>query len=319
MPLNNPLISIITVNYNQADVTLELFRSIRENSYQNIEVFLVDNASKENPEEKVKAKYPEVSVIVSDENLGFAGGNNLAIPHCNGDFIFFINNDAELTNGCIEKLLEAFEENKQLGIISPKICYFPIEKNQKKDILQFVGATEISNFTARNETIGAFEEDNGQFTTLTPTPYIHGAAMMASRAVIEKVGMMSEVFFLYYEELDWSERIRKAGYEIYVEPNAKIYHKESLTVGTDSPLKTYYINRNRILFMRRHKKSWQIVLFMFFLTFATIPKNTVRYLLAGRLDNLKAFYKALAWNLNNKLDDMDEAPTKKLSSVFNNI
>jgi len=319
MPLNNPLISIITVNYNQADVTLELFRSIRENSYQNIEVFLVDNASKENPEEKVKAKYPEVSVIVSDENLGFAGGNNLAIPHCNGDFIFFINNDAELTNGCIEKLLEAFEENKQLGIISPKICYFPIEKNQKKDILQFVGATEISNFTARNKTIGAFEEDNGQFTTLTPTPYIHGAAMMASRAVIEKVGMMSEVFFLYYEELDWSERIRKAGYEIYVEPNAKIYHKESLTVGTDSPLKTYYINRNRILFMRRHKKSWQIVLFMFFLTFATIPKNTVRYLLAGRLDNLKAFYKALAWNLNNKLDDMDEAPTKKLSSVFNNI
>lgn len=316
MPLNNPLISIITVNYNQTDVTCELFRSIRENSYQNIEVFLVDNASKENPEKKVKSKYPEVNIILSDENLGFAGGNNLAIPHCNGAYIFFVNNDAELTNGCIEKLLEAFEHNNRLGIISPKICYFPEDKKQDKDILQFVGATEISNLTARNKTIGELEEDNGQFKTLSPTPYVHGAAMMASKAVIEQVGMMSEIFFLYYEELDWSERIKKAGFDIYVEPNAKIYHKESLSVGTDSPLKTYYINRNRILFMRRHKKSWQLLLFTLFLIFATIPKNTIKYVIARRWDNLKAFYKALVWNLNNKVDDMDEAPSKKLSSVI---
>lgn len=316
MPVNNPLISIITVNYNQADVSCELLRSIKDNSYQNIEVFLVDNASKENPEAKVKANFPDVNVILSDKNLGFAGGNNLAIPHCNGDYIFFVNNDAELTNGCIETLLEAFENNEDLGIISPKICYFPTAKDQKKDILQFVGATEINNLTARNTTIGELEEDDGQFKKLSPTPYIHGAAMMVSKEVIEKVGMMSEFFFLYYEELDWSERIKKAGYDIYVEPNAKIYHKESLSVGTDSPLKTYYMNRNRILFMRRHRKSWQIMLFSLFLIFATIPKNTIKFILARRWDNLKAFYKAIVWNINNKIEDLDEAPSKKLSSVI---
>ncbi len=316
MPLDTPLISIITVNYNQADVTCELLRSIKSNSYHNIEVFLVDNASKENPESKVKASYPGVNLILSEQNLGFAGGNNLAIPHCNGEYIFFVNNDAELTDGCIEKLLEAFENNENLGIISPKICYFPTEQNQEKDILQFVGATEISSMTARNKTLGELEQDNGQFQELAPSPYIHGAAMMTSRAVIEKVGPMSEIFFLYYEELDWSERIKKAGYDIYVEPRAKIYHKESLSVGTDSPLKTYYINRNRILFMRRHKKSWQMLLFMLFLIFATIPKNTIKYILARRWDNLKAFYKAMAWNLNNKIDDLDEAPSKRLSSVI---
>ena len=140
--------------------------------------------------------------------------------------------------------------------------------------------------------------------------------MMTKQGVIKKAGLMDELFFLYYEELDWSEKIKKAGFEIEVEPAAKIYHKESLTVGEDSPIKTYYINRSRILFMRRHKKTWQLMLFYIFLIFAVIPKNSLAFILKGKWANLKAFYRAIFWNLNNPAHQSTVKKVSGLSSVI---
>ena len=300
MDSNQPLVTIITVNYNQLEVSCALFDSIRRNSYKNIEVILVDNASKENPAQYISNHYPEVIFLRSETNLGFAGGNNLALPKVNGEYLFFVNNDAELTDNCIELLLEQFYQNPKLGIISPKLCYYPSEETNHKQIIQFVGCTPVNNFTARNKTLGSFEEDKGQYTTPKPIPYIHGAAMMIPARVMEITGPMDEMFFLYYEELDWSERIRNAGYEVYVEPNALVYHKESVSVGKLSTLKTYYLNRNRILFMRRNKNIIQFSLFTIFLLLATIPKNTILFVLKGQWDHLRAFYSALKWNLRNE-------------------
>ena len=232
-----PLVTIITVNYNQMEVSCELLQSIRDNSYDNIEVILVDNASRIDPSTHLKTDFPEVKVIRSEKNLGFAGGNNLAIPHCNGEYLFYVNNDAELTDGCIEKLIEAFEANDKLGIISPLICYFP--KEGSDEIVQFAGATELNTLTARNTTFGYKKKNTGQFTEKKSSAYIHGAAMMTKKSVIKKAGLMDELFFLYYEELDWSEKIKNAGFEIEIEPAAKVYHKESLTVGEDSPCLLY--------------------------------------------------------------------------------
>ena len=153
--------------------------------------------------------------------------------------------------------------------------------------------------TARNRTIGEKEWDNGQFNTAQPTAYAHGAAMMVKKEVFERVGVLFEDFFLYYEELDWCERIRRAGYEIWVEPRAKIYHKESASVGAMSILKTYYINRNRIYFMRRNFGGFKLVLFFMFFTCITLPKNLLKYVLKGEFDHAKVFLKAFAWNLHN--------------------
>lgn len=299
MDSNQPLVSIITVNFNQLDITCALFDSIRRNSYKNVEVILVDNASRENPEQYISVNYPEVKFLRSEKNLGFAGGNNLALPEVSGEYLFFVNNDAELTDNCIEILLAQFEKNPKLGIISPRLCYYPSDETDHKQLIQFVGCTPVNNFTARNKTIGILEEDKGQYTTPKAIPYIHGAAMMIPTEVIKKTGPMDEMFFLYYEELDWSERIKKAGYEVYVEPNALVFHKESVSVGKLSTLKTYYLNRNRILFMRRNKNPLQVLLFSLFLVFATIPKNTIVFILKGQWDHLQAFYKAIFWNLSH--------------------
>ncbi len=294
-----PLISIITVNYNGLALTVELLNSIKKLSYKNLEVFVVDNASKESPQAYLNEHFPEVKCIRSDANLGFAGGNNLAARQAKGDFIFYINNDAEITEGCLEKLISLFEKRPKLGIVSPLICYFKESKDASNDLIQYAGMTQMNALTARNSTIGEKTRDSGQYADAKPTAYAHGAAMMISRKATEKVGLMFDNFFLYYEELDWCERIRKAGLEIYVEPRARIYHKESATVGASSTLKTYYINRNRIYFMRRNYGGLNFGAFLLFLTFVAIPKNILTFILRGSFDHAKVFIKAIFWNVKD--------------------
>jgi GT2 family glycosyltransferase len=309
-----PLVSIITVNYNALEVTCELLNSIRNNTYTHVETIVVDNASEENPEGFLKKHYPEVKFIRNEQNLGFAGGNNPGIRASSGDFLFFLNNDAELTESAIETLLALFGSVPHLGAVSPKICF---HKNgtDGRDVIQYAGTTPVHPLTARNRTIGAGQIDTGQYMEAKPTAYAHGAAMMVSREVIEKVGGMSESFFLYYEELDWCEQIRRAGYRIYVEPRACIYHKESYTVSRNNVLKTYYITRNRLFFMRRNRKWWQWAAFCAFLFLVTLPKNLLVFAARGEWQHAIAFLKAIRWNFSgNKNISPDSTPLTFITS-----
>jgi GT2 family glycosyltransferase len=149
--------------------------------------------------------------------------------------------------------------------------------------------------------IGGGEVDKGQHDQIRTTHYAHGGAMLVSRRVIQEVGTMYEPFFLYYEELDWSERIRKKGFNIYYQPASLIYHKESMTTGKFSPLKTYYLTRNRIWFMRRNI-AWPglLVFYVYFMCF-TIPKNTLTFLWKGQKEHLKSFWKGIFWQFNRTI------------------
>ncbi len=294
------MVSIITVNYNSLEVTCELLQSVRKFGGKSVEVIVVDNASENDPGDYLKNHFPEVIYVRSESNLGFAGGNNLGIRASKGEFLFFLNNDAELTAGALETLLELFSTHSGIGIASPKICYHNARPGSEPDVIQYAGTTHVHPLTARNSTLGEQIIDYGQYQTAQPTAYAHGAAMMVPREVMKKAGMMSEDFFLYYEELDWCEQIRRAGYDVWIEPNAKIYHKESYSVGKISALKTYYINRNRLFFMRRNKTKAQWIAFCVFLFFFTVPKNSLMFLLKGDFVNLNAFLKAIRWNFTEQ-------------------
>lgn len=292
-----PLVSIITVNYNQTAATCALLDSIRRQHYRAVEVIVVDNASKDDPATHFATHYPEVRYLRSARNLGFAGGNNLALPHAKGDFLFFVNNDAELTPEALDTLLDWMLQHPETGILSPLICYYP-EKGQTKDIIQYAGMTEIHPLTGRNRTLGAGETDNGQYREARPTAYAHGAAMLVRRTALEQAGPMQEDYFLYYEELDWCARMRRAGWQIAIEPRAKIYHKESLSTGRMGPLKTYYMNRNRVQFMRRHVRGWKLALFYGYVLCFMAPKNILQLALSGQTANLRAFCKGLWWHIS---------------------
>lgn len=292
-----PLVSLITVNYNGLDYTTELLNSIRSFSYAPLEIFVVDNASVVNPEKILNQNYPEVKVIRSEKNLGFAGGNNLALPFAKGKYLFFINNDAEFTSNCLQTLVEFMENHLDAGVVSPLLCYFNESKTTTSDLIQYAGMTQVNALTARNKTIGEKERDTNQYSTAQKIAYAHGAAMLVRQKVLKDVGLMYDKFFLYYEELDWCERMRKEGLNCYVEPNARIYHKESAAVGASSALKTYFLNRNRILFMRRNKSSLKLIPFFIFLIFFTIPKNVYTFFVRGEFKLLRAFLEAVKWNV----------------------
>lgn len=286
------MVSIITVNYNETEMTCAMLDSIRRQGIPDVQLIVVDNASRENPAALFKARFPEVTFIRSEQNLGFAGGNNLALPHAKGDFLFFVNNDAEPAPGCIETLLHFFAETPNAGIVSPLICYYPEEKNAPA-LIQYAGMTPVSPFTGRNRTLGAGETDRGQFDRPALTAYAHGAAMMVPRKVLETAGPMWEGFFLYYEELDWCERIRQTGFEVWIEPRARVWHKESHTLDKMGATKTYYLTRNRLLFMRRNFRGWRRGAFLAFLYGVTLPANIIRYALRKDWVNLRAFLRGI--------------------------
>lgn len=292
MPENKPLISIIILNYNQLGVTCEFLDSTKQLTYPNYEIIMVDNASKENPTEIVKSKYPDVKLIVSDKNLGFTGGNNLGIKASKGEYFFIVNNDTEVTPDLLERVVETFDIDNSIGVVSPKIKYY-----SNPDTIQYAGFSEVNPFTGRGKTYGGKKIDNGDFDTPGYTAYAHGAAMMVKREVVEKVGMLPDLFFIYYEELDWSAHIRRAGYKIYYQPKGLIFHKESITMGKESAMKAYYHTRNRILFMRRNTKIYQFPVFVLFLSFVIIPRSLVKYLFNGQFTHLKMFVKGVFWNL----------------------
>jgi GT2 family glycosyltransferase len=294
---NLPLVSIVTLTWNTTEITNDFLRSINEHcTYNNIEVIVVDNGSKEDPTSVFKAIYPNVKVIRNGKNLGFTGGNNVGIKAAAGDYLFIVNNDTEFTPGLIEGLLEIFKDYKDAGIVSPKFHYF-----FHKGTIEYAGYHTVNVFTGRNSMVGCREKDEGQYNDLKITNYAHGGGMMVPRKVIEEVGPLPEQFFIYYEEFDWCEQIKRKGYKVYYQPKSLIYHKESMTTGKSSPFKTFYHTKNRILFMRRNMALPNYIVFLAYFSFFTIPKNTATFLFKGQKQHLRSFWRGIMWHFNHKI------------------
>ena len=283
------VLSIITINYNGLKDTCELLDTLPLED-DSIEVIVVDNASKEDEATQIEQRYSQVKVIHSKENLGFAGGNNLGIQAAQGKYLFFLNNDTILRHQTsdIRHLVNRLESSPKIGAVCPKIKF-----SWGENLIQYAGFTPLSKITLRNRSIGFGEADCGQYDTPHPTPYAHGAAMMVKREVIDKAGLMPDCFFLYYEELDWSMMIRSAGYDIWYEPACTIFHKESQSTGQNSPLRTYYITRNRLIFAKRNIARPHRYLTYLYLIGAVAIRDLLKYLLQLRPNLAKATLKGL--------------------------
>ena len=257
---------------------------------------MVDNASTQDEASIITEQYPQVKVIRSKRNLGFAGGNNLGIKEAKGKYILLINNDTFFKEFNIEALIERLESSNKTGIVCPKLRFA-----WGSNLIQFAGYTPLTNITVRNHAIGFGEEDHGQYDTAHPTPYAHGAAMLIKREAIENAGLMPECFFLYYEEIDWSMMFTRAGYEIWYDPTCTVYHKESQTTGKNSPLRTYYITRNRLLLVKRNYKGINKYLSYIYLIGLVATRDIIKYSLQGRFGLVKAVYKGIKDFSNSQL------------------
>ena len=290
-----PLISIITLNYNQVEITCAFLESTRKLIYPNYEILVCDMASEYDPTNQInEKKFPHTRVLRSKRNLGFAGGNNWGMRQARGEYFFIVNNDTEVTPDLLNKLIRPLQEQSDIGVTCPKIKYY-----SNPNIIQYAGFNPMNVYTGRTTSIGLMEEDRGQYDISRPTSGAHGCAMMVKKEILENVGMFAEKFFLYYEEWDWSSRILRSGYKIWYTADAEIYHKESLTVGKSNPIKVYYHTRNRILYMRRNSNVFQFSVFTLVFTFFVVPKTTAAFILKKEFLQFRYFMKGILWNLRS--------------------
>ena len=274
---------------------MEFIESLKKITYENVEIIVVDNASDVADDiDCIARKYPDVKLVKSDQNLGFAGGNNLGIRVATGNAYLFVNNDVEFEPDFLQPLVDTLYTKPEAGMVSPKIHFYHSHKT-----IQYAGCDRIDSLTTRGHFIGHGVKDQGQFDEERETSYAHGAAMLVKREVVEQAGVMPELYFLFYEELDWCNRIREAGYKIYYQPKSLVHHKESMSVGKKSPLKTYYMTRSRMIFLKRNTSGIVYLLGMLYFLLLAIPKNILVHIIRGEQQLMNAYFRGVGAFFNH--------------------
>ena len=253
-------IFVVVLNFNGWQNTIECLKSIQKLTLPrniSIEPLVIDNASSNDSIKKIKEEFPKVIVIENQTNLGFSGGSNEGMTYAlkNGaDFVMLLNNDTIIHPGLAENLLKPFEHDTVAAVV-PKIYFekgFEFHKNRYKDsekgkVIWYAGGKiDWNNLLGKN--IGVDEVDRGQFDIRMETEVATGCCVMIRADLLQKIGLFDDRYFLYYEDADFSQRIRSAGFKIIYEPKAIVWHKNAESSGVGSDLHDYYISRNRLLF-----------------------------------------------------------------------
>lgn len=250
-------LALVTVLYKSNEVLTGFFKTLSQQTFTRYHLYLIDNAPNKETDlllQALKANYPipGCTHVKNPTNYGAAKGNNQGISLAlkkDYSHILLLNNDIEfISNDALEILVQKAETNKET-IIIPKMLYYDSRK------ICMAGGY-LNYATAVTEHIGAGEEDQGQYDQAGYVNYGPTTFMLLAREVLEKVGPMDERYFAYYEDTDLIFRATQLGYKIYYMPSVVILHKESsLTGGQRSSFFVYYINRNRIFFIRKHMKG----------------------------------------------------------------
>jgi len=282
--MKEPKVSVLILNWNNWDDTKECLESLSKIKYKNYEVFIMDNGSKDNSVAEIKKWMKKrvfgkkrVVFMPHKKNYGFAKGNNLAIKQVikegKSKYIHLLNNDAIVDKDFLGELVKVYEKNKKVGIAGSKVYSYG------GNIIQSIGCK--LNMTRGDQIIcGSGELDEGQYEKIQEFDFVCGASLLISIEMLEKIGLMEENYFLYFDDPDWGIKVKEAGYKVVYVPKSKIWHKGMASIGKISGYGEYYATRNRIWFMRKYANSLEMFLFLsylvLFLSYAKIAKYMLR-------------------------------------------
>lgn len=263
--MDDPLVSIIIVNWNGWKDTLECLESIFKINYPNYDIIVVDNHSQDDSINQLKnySVNNNFKLIENEENYGFAEGNNIgikyALKYLNPKYILLLNNDTIVDKNFLKELTSVGEKYTKSGILGPKIYSY-----DNPDIIWSAGC-KISWKFARGIQIGSGKTDKDQYDNPEEVAYISGSAFLIKTDTIKNIGLMDNIYFLYFEESDWTLRANQAGYKSLYVPSAKVWHKVSRSGGGISkPIGLYYITRNRWIFMKKWAKKSDYIFFVIY-------------------------------------------------------
>lgn len=249
--LSQPKIIIVILNWNRPYDTLECLESLKKIDYPHYEVIVVDNGSSDDSVFLIKQTHPELCLIESEDNLGFAAGSNLGMKKAlekGAEFILLLNNDTIVHPKILSAFAKAAKENPQAAVFGAKIYYY-----DEPTTLWYAGGNVTPSGRCYHIGCGQCDLEKKR-EKIEKTNYACGCALLIKSAVISEVGMLCEDFFLIWEEIDWCWRIRKAGFDCLFVPEAKVWHKISASFegGNKAPQWHYYYWRNRLLFLEKH-------------------------------------------------------------------
>jgi len=232
----NPLVSVIVLNYNAGELLLNCIESVKKSAYKNLEIIVVDNISTDKSQEICKEKHPDIKLIQNDENLGYCEGNNVGIRNANGEFIVILNPDTVVEPNWLNHLMSAYSEFGE-GLYQPK--FFSLNE---KLVLQGTGnMLHIFGF--------GFARDKGKINeekieSVEKIGYASGTCLFTSKIVLGKIGLLDSFLFLYHDDLDLGWRAAHLGIDSFYVPKSIIYHVESYSIKWSSR-KFYWLERNR--------------------------------------------------------------------------
>lgn len=297
----NPSVAIIIVNWNSYEVTSQCLESLKTIIYNNYEIIVVDNGSSDHSGDTLKKSFPEITLLKNDVNEGFTGGNNRGIHYAlNKEFnyLLLLNNDTVVTNDFLTVLINSIESSPKVGAVQPKIMF-----NRERDVIWSAGGT-LNNFLFLTKTRGENEIDRGQYNARWNPEWITGCCFLVRTTVIREIGPLDEKFFIYFEDSDWSLKIRQAGFQLLYEPQSVIYHEVGMSnknrknhnEGNISPFSHYVNVRNHLYMVRRYARgvnklgawSYQVIKFVSYTFYFLIRRRLVklRFTLKGFRDGL---------------------------------
>lgn len=242
-------LSIILVNYKRAQDTIDCIESLKQSTYSDFEIVVVDNASGDLSPEIIRSAHPSVNLIESSTNVGFAEGNNIgirAVLASESQHILLLNNDTVVDPHALENMLARINAHADNGIVGAKIFY-----HDRQTVIWYAGGM-FNPDSAFGKHFGIGETDSGAYDVARPCSLVTGCCMLFRRDVVEKIGLLDNDYFAYLEDADFCTRASRRCFQLYYEPTAIVYHKVSSTSTWDSPIYIYFNLRNRIIFLRKN-------------------------------------------------------------------
>ena len=250
--MKKPLVSIIILNWNGLEHLETCLPSVIGQTYENIEIIVVDNGSTDGSVEYVQQNYDTIKLVCNSTNVGFSKGNNIGIQIASGKYIAVLNNDTELDSNWVSSLVEVAEEHPDAGMFACKILSY-----YDRNSIDCVGHLIYPDGLSRGR--GRGEIDKGQYNKIEEVAFPSGCAALYRKEMLEQIGLFDERFFIYVEDSDLGMRGRLAGWKCLYVPNAIVYHKYSATMGGYSPQKAFLIERNRIWFVVKNLPFTMII------------------------------------------------------------
>jgi GT2 family glycosyltransferase len=292
----SPKVSVIILSYNAKHDVLDCLKSVHRSKYPNYEIIVVDNASSDGSSEIIRKTYPHVKLVCSKLNLGRTGGYNLGLKYATGEYILFLDQDTVIEENMIAELIKVISMNSLIGAVGPKIYYF----NDPKRIWS-VG-TSVNLLTGKVHFFGSGQIDKGQFNSIIEVQQCP-TAILVRREVISKIRGYDEDIFMVYCDADFCLKIWEAGYKVVVSPFAMLWHKVrkplkmSESLGLKSPLMAFLGGRNRIIFMKKHAKKPNFLMFLTVFLPIIIIFYSITSIIERRIDLLISFWKGTLYGL----------------------